>query len=213
MDRSQSPPPRPPSRRDFLRGAAAGAAVTGVAGCVEAQDSAEPALPKIVKTAVAVRLMVNGRPLAVKVEPRTTLLDALRNGQTPAGAPVDLTGAKPVCDRGTCGACTVHLDGRPVYACSVLALDAVGHEIRTVEGLARDGALHPVQEAFVAHDALMCGFCTPGLVMAAAALLEHNRNPSRADITAALDGNLCRCGTYRRVIEAVESAAARLREG
>lgn len=213
MDRSQSPPARPPSRRDFLRGAAAGVAATGVAGCVEAQNSDQPALPKIVKTAVAIRLMVNGRPLAVRVEPRTTLLDALRDGLTPAGAPIDLTGAKPVCDRGTCGACTVHLDGRPVYACSVLALDAVGHEIRTVEGLGRDGALHPVQEAFVAHDALMCGFCTPGFVMAAAALLEHNRNPSRADITAALDGNLCRCGTYRRVIEAVEAAAARLREG
>ncbi|MCC7494770.1 MAG: (2Fe-2S)-binding protein [Fimbriimonadaceae bacterium] len=210
-------PTRTPSRRDFLRGAAVTAAAGGLVGCADAQTAPAAATAKltdkVIRGAVVAPLQVNGQTIEVVVEPRTTLLDALRDGETPAGQDVDHTGAKRVCDRGTCGACSVLLDGKLVYACSVLALDAVGKPIRTVEGLAAGGKLSVVQEEFVKHDGLMCGFCTPGFVMAATALLEQNNNPTRAQIQGALDGNLCRCGTYHRVFEAVDAAAERLRKG
>jgi aerobic-type carbon monoxide dehydrogenase small subunit (CoxS/CutS family) len=156
---------------------------------------------------VPIRLDVNGAPRNLSVEPRTTLLDALRDG-------LDLTGAKKVCDRGTCGACTVLLDGSPAYACSVLAIDAQGRKIATVEGLGgADGALHPLQAAFVEHDAQQCGFCTPGFVMAAKALIDRDPAPTDAAIDHALGGNVCRCGTYAGMRRAVKDGAARMRRG
>lgn len=200
--------PRAPSRRDFLRGAAVGAVATGLLEPREAA-AADHAGPSVSGTVTA-PLKVNGRVIEVDVEPRTTLLDALRDGHTAGGEAVDQTGAKKVCDRGTCGACTVLLDGKPIYACSMLALDAVDHEIETVEGFAAGDELHAVQAAFVEHDALMCGFCTPGFVTSAVALLRDNKAPSRAEIQAALNGNFCRCGTYHRIFEAVADAAGRL---
>ena len=135
----------------------------------------------------------------MEVEPRVTLLDALRHD-------LDVTGAKRVCDRGTCGACTVLVDGKPVYACSMLAIDAQGRKITTVESLA-GSALHPLQQAFVDNDGQQCGFCTPGFVMACKALLDKNPKPTRADVEKGLGGNLCRCGTYVGVREAVAAAA------
>ncbi|MCZ7601187.1 MAG: (2Fe-2S)-binding protein [Gammaproteobacteria bacterium] len=210
-DRSRSP--GGPSRRDFLKGAAAGAAGAGLLTSQEAPAQQAAGGAPLVKGQVTVTLQVNGQARQVRIEPRTTLLDALRDGRDPQGTPLDVTGPKRICDRGSCGGCTVHLDGRTVYACSVLAIDAVGHEIRTIEGLASGEKLHVLQDEFIKHDGLMCGFCTPGFVMSAAKLLETNPSPSRQEIQQALDGNICRCGTYVRVFEAVEAAAARLRQG
>ena len=138
---------------------------------------------------VPVTLNVNGKKLSAELEPRVTLLDALRD-------PFDLTGAKRVCDRGACGACTVLLDGKPVYACSVLAIDAQGAKITTIEALAEGDKLSPVMQAFVAHDAQQCGFCTPGFVVATTHFLQKNPKPSADDIRRGLSGNYCRCGTY-----------------
>jgi xanthine dehydrogenase YagT iron-sulfur-binding subunit len=160
--------------------------------------------------AVPIALSINGKKFQLKVEPRVTLLDALRNfTQVPSGEYVDLTGAKEVCDRSSCGACTVVMGGRAVYACSVLAIEAQGKEIQTVEGLEKDGKLHPVQEAFVSCDGLMCGFCTPGFVVAAKALLDEKPHATRDEIRRGLSGNLCRCGTQNRALEAVLLAAGR----
>ena len=128
-----------------------------------------------------------------------TLLDAARNQ-------LDITGAKRVCDRGSCGACTMIVDGRAVYSCSTLAIEVQGKEIRTVEGLANADGLHPVQQAFCDTDGLMCGFCTPGYVVAAVSMLEKNPNPTPEEARAGLDGNICRCGTYARVLEATLKA-------
>jgi xanthine dehydrogenase YagT iron-sulfur-binding subunit len=149
-----------------------------------------------------VTLTVNGRRLDLQIEPRVTLLDALRNR-------AELTGNKRVCDRGTCGACTMIVDGRAIYSCSTLAIDVQGKAIRTVDGLSTGAALHPVQQAFCDVDALMCGFCTPGFVMAATALLEKYPSPTPEQARRALDGNVCRCGTFVRVMEATLAAAAK----
>jgi xanthine dehydrogenase YagT iron-sulfur-binding subunit len=137
---------------------------------------------------------INGRKLEASLEPRVTLLDALRNH-------LDLTGAKKVCDRATCGACTVLVSGKPVYSCTMLAIEAqsVGEqrvEITTIEGLGTPERMHPLQAAFVEHDAQQCGYCTPGFVVACKAFLDVNPNPSLADVERGLGGNLCRCGTY-----------------
>jgi len=147
---------------------------------------------------VPVRLNVNGRQLNLMIEPRVTLLDALRMR-------ADITGNKRGCDRGACGACTMLVDGRPVYSCSTLAIEVQGKQIRNVDGLATGERLHPVQQAFVDHDALMCGFCTPGFIMASVGLLEKNPNPTPEQIKKGLDGNICRCGTFSRIFEAVSS--------
>jgi aerobic-type carbon monoxide dehydrogenase small subunit (CoxS/CutS family) len=183
------------SRRRFLKTAGVGAA----AGLVGGEGAA--AGPEILGPGpVSLSLKVNGTARSVTVEPRVTLLRALRNH-------LDLTGAKEVCDRGGCGACSVLLDGEPVCSCLMLAADAVGHEITTVEGLGTPEKLSPLQAAFVECDALQCGFCTPGLVVAGTALLRRNPSPSLTDIKQGLAGNLCRCGTYGRVFEAVQKAA------
>jgi aerobic-type carbon monoxide dehydrogenase small subunit (CoxS/CutS family) len=149
-----------------------------------------------------VALNINGKKRTAKVEPRTTLLNTLRNNLDPP-----ITGPKLVCDAGTCGACTVLLDGKPVYSCLVLAIDATGREITTVEGLGSPTALNGVQSAFCEKDALMCGFCTPGFVTTLSAYLKTNPNPGEQEIRDACKGNFCRCGTYPRIFEAALAAA------
>jgi aerobic-type carbon monoxide dehydrogenase small subunit (CoxS/CutS family) len=156
--------------------------------------------------AVPMTLTVNGAPKSVRVEPRTTLANVLRNE-------LDLTGTKIVCDRGSCGGCTVLLDGKPVYSCMLLAADAIGREVKTVEGLAPAGQMDAVQAAFVEKDALMCGFCTPGFVVAVRGLLNENKSPTLEEVQAACAGNICRCGTYPRIFEAALAAAERMRGG
>ena len=195
------------SRRDFLRGsAAAGALGTGILGGtaaiaeLEAAPRTEAGVGIVGPGAVPMTLQINGEMLKASLEPRVTLLDALRDH-------LDLTGAKKVCDRGTCGACTVILDGRTVYACSVLAIEAQGRPIQTVEGLGRPNRLHPLQAAFVENDAQQCGFCTPGFVMAAKALLDKNPHPTLDEVHLGLSGNFCRCGTYAGMRKAVLQAA------
>ena len=150
------------------------------------------------------RLQVNGEPRECAISPHTTLLDALRIG-------LRLTGSKQGCDKGDCGACTVLLDGRPVLACITLALVAEGRSVVTVEGLAERGTLHPLQDAFDACGGAQCGFCTPGMLMSAAALLERTLNPTRGDIALALSGNLCRCTGYTKIYDSVERAAEQMR--
>jgi xanthine dehydrogenase YagT iron-sulfur-binding subunit len=185
------------SRRDFMKISGVGVALPLVLG------------PKMVEAAgeevavhgpgkVPIALTVNGKKLTAQLEPRVTLLDALRNN-------FDLTGAKRVCDRGVCGACTVLMDGKTVYACAVLAIDAQGKNITTIEGLAKGDALTPVMQAFVAHDAQQCGFCTPGFVVAMRAAFDKNPNASPAEIEDALAGNICRCGTYEQMRHAIAS--------
>lgn len=149
---------------------------------------------------VPLALTVNGKKYAAEVEPRVTLLEALRGD-------LDLTGSKRVCDRATCGACTVIVDGKPAYSCSVLAIEAQGKAVTTVEGLMQGDKLHPVQQAFIDNDAQQCGFCTPGFVVACKAFLDKNPNPTPEQIEHGLGGNLCRCGTYVGVRAAVMQAA------
>jgi xanthine dehydrogenase YagT iron-sulfur-binding subunit len=149
---------------------------------------------------VPLKLSINGKSYNAEVEPRVTLLEALRNE-------LDLTGAKRVCDRATCGACTMIVDGKPVYSCSVLAIEAQGKSITTVEGLMQGETLHPVQQAFIDNDAQQCGFCTPGFVVASKAFLDKNPNPTPEQVKRGLGGNLCRCGTYVGVRAAVAQAA------
>jgi xanthine dehydrogenase YagT iron-sulfur-binding subunit len=145
---------------------------------------------------VPIRLTIDGQTKTLEVEPRVTLLDAMRDR-------LDITAQKRVCDRGSCGACTVLVDGKTAYACTLLAIDMQGKAVKTVASLAQGTVLHPVQQAFCDHDGLMCGFCTPGFVLSAVALLEKNPSPTAEQARAALDGNICRCGTYPRVVEAV----------
>ncbi|HKD78971.1 MAG TPA: (2Fe-2S)-binding protein [Candidatus Angelobacter sp.] len=187
------------SRRDFLKISGVGAAVplvSHVSALALAEDQAGIQGPG----KVPVSLTVNGKKLNAQLEPRVTLLDALRDQ-------FDLTGAKRVCDRGTCGACTVLLDGKAVYSCSVLAIDAQNHEITTVEGLGEPVRLHPIQQAFVDNDAQQCGFCTPGFVVATKAFLDSHPNPTLEQIKHGLGGNFCRCGTYAGMRAAVMQAA------
>ncbi len=152
-----------------------------------------------------IQLAVNGQTHDLVVRPARTLLDVLRDD-------LGLTGAKRGCDLGACGACAVLLDGRPVNSCLTLAVEAAGHEILTIEGLAEAGALHPVQEAFVEHGAVQCGFCTPGLVLAVTALLDERAEPEDAEIREALSGNVCRCTGYVKIFDAVHAAARRMRQ-
>ena len=184
------------SRRNFLKSTG----VVGVAATVvsSAQSAAQGGPRELGPGAVPVRLNVNGRPVDLRIEPRVTLLDALRMR-------ADLTGNKRGCDRGTCGACTMLVDGRPIYSCSTLAIEVQGKQIRTVDGLASGDTLHPVQQAFCDKDALMCGFCTPGFIMASVGLLEKHPSPTPEQIRKGLDGNICRCGTFSRIFEAVSS--------
>jgi xanthine dehydrogenase YagT iron-sulfur-binding subunit len=176
------------SRRDFMKISAVTAAVPLVLGTKVVEAAGEDVTVHG-PGKVPITLNVNGKKLSAELEPRVTLLDALRG-------PFDLTGAKRVCDRGACGACTVLLDGKPVYACSVLAIDTQGAKITTIEALAEGDSLSPVMQAFVAHDAQQCGFCTPGFVVATTHFLQQHPKPTAEDIRHGLSGNYCRCGTY-----------------
>lgn len=190
------------SRRSFLKsfGTTAAVAATAQVEAVAAELAKANSEKLQGPGAVPITLNVNGKPLSLQVEPRVTLLEALREHAS-------FTGAKEVCDRASCGACTVFLDDKPIYACSKLAIDAQGHRITTVEGLAPPGKLTNVQQAFIDEDGLMCGFCTPGFVMSVTALLKQNPKPSAEQVKQACSGNLCRCGTYPRVMQAAFKAA------
>jgi xanthine dehydrogenase YagT iron-sulfur-binding subunit len=183
------------SRRAFLKTVGVTGVATGVIGGVDAGAQGGGPAP-VGPGAVPITLTIDGKPHKLEVEPRVTLLDAMRDR-------LDKTGLKRVCDRGSCGACTAIVDGRTVYTCSMLAIEAQGRDIRTIEGLAQGTALHPVQQAIVEHDGTMCGFCTPGFVMSAVALLEKHPKPTVEQVREGLDGNICRCGTYKGLLEAV----------
>lgn len=190
-----------PSRRDFLKGA--GVTVSGSIIAGQLAIASPPSAEKggiVGPGEVPITLRVDGKSRQLKVEPRVTLLDALRDR-------LDVTGSKKVCDRATCGACTMHMDGKPVYACTVLAIEADGHDITTIEGIAPVGQLHPVSAAFVNHDGQQCGFCTSGFVMACVAFLKRNPSPTMDDVKKGMGGNLCRCGTYHGIRHAVLQAS------
>ena len=194
------------SRRGFLGGVGVGSGVLS-GGILETAEAAT----KAAKTdggagsqagpdAVPITLKLNGKATQLTVEPRVTLLDALRNT-------LAMTGAKRVCDRGTCGACTMIVNGRTMYSCTILAIDAQGKDIQTIEGIAAPGKLHPVSAAFVENDGQQCGYCTPGFVMAVKGFVERHPNCTQADVERGLGGNLCRCGTYVGVRKAALQAA------
>lgn len=194
-------------RRGFLKGAgisAAGASVLDGVNLLAKEVEKSKEAPTVGPDRVPVSLHINGKSHRLLIEPRTTLADALRYE-------LGLTGTKVVCDRGSCSACTVMLDNTPVCSCLTLAVDVGNRKVTTIEGLSQNGQLHPVQAAFVEHDALQCGFCTPGMVMSCAALLQRNPNPTLADVKLATSGNICRCGTYPKVFDATLAAAGSTR--
>jgi len=196
------------SRRSFLRGSAlttAGATLltntTALAAKAQTEDGPLlSSLPSLGPDVVPITLHINGTTETIRAEPRMTLAEALRG-------PLGLTGTKIACNRGACSACTVWLDGQPVCACMMLAIDVGERVITTIEGLAHGDDLHPVQQAFIDHDALQCGFCTPGMIMSCAALLEHTGEPTAENVRTAISGHYCRCGTYPHVIDATLAAA------
>jgi aerobic-type carbon monoxide dehydrogenase small subunit (CoxS/CutS family) len=197
------------SRRGFLKGAGFTAAGTALLDGVqafssEASSAPHPGVTEMGPDPASVRLSVNGKEHTLQIEPRTTLADALR-------IHLGMTGTKIICDHGACSGCTVWLDKMPVNSCLTLAVDAIGHEVTTIEGLSAGSDPHPLQTAFVKHDAMQCGFCTPGMVMSCAALLEKNPHPSEQDVRHAISGNLCRCGTYPRIFAATLEAAGNAR--
>jgi len=199
MSQDRSEPRGGLSRREFLKGSGAAAAVTALthppaAGAAEERPATDAAVfgPGPVK----IELRVNGTKMTTNVEPRVTLLDALRNY-------LDVTGCKRVCDRGSCGACTVMVDGKTVYACTMLALEARGKEIRTAESLYKDGQLDEIPSAFVAADAQQCGFCTPGFVVSMRAVFDKHPHPTPEQVEEGLAGNICRCGTYEQMRHAI----------
>ena len=199
------------SRRSFLKGVGTGTVAATVAPSVliGSEKAADAQAGEAVASAT-IQLNINGEPYQVEVEARTTLLTVLRDGIDTSGNNVDLTGAKLICDRGECGGCTVMVDGKSVYACMMLAMDAQDKQITTVEGIADGENLHPVQEAFIQHDALMCGFCTPGFIVSSAALLSENAKPTLEEIKVGLSGNTCRCGTYPFIFDAVKTASKKM---
>jgi xanthine dehydrogenase YagT iron-sulfur-binding subunit len=161
-----------------------------------------PAAAAVGSDVLEVTLRINGAEHSLRLDPRTTLLDALREH-------LGLTGTKKGCDLGQCGACTVLVDGRRINACLTLAVMQQGKDITTIEGLARDGALHPLQAAFIEHDGFQCGYCTPGQIMSAVGLLAEGRTQSDAEIREFMSGNICRCGAYTKIVAAIRSVAAR----
>ena len=199
------------SRRSFLKGAGGGVVAGALAGGLAQPSTPEGVVPQEVSAPGAstvslsgkhqIALQVNGEQVLVDVEPQTTLLGALRHHVSPP-----MTGTKEVCDRGSCGACTVIVDGRPVYSCMQLADDMPGHAIRTIEGIGTPDNLSPVQEEFCRFDGLMCGFCTPGFIVASTACLEKHGAPDVDTIKRELSGNVCRCGTQTHIIRAVQAA-------
>lgn len=196
------------SRRGFLKGVGAGAVATGlVKGTSETPEAAAQSAGKTIGPgSVPITLNINGEQKKLQVEPRVTLLDVLRNR-------LNITGAKKVCDRGTCGACTVLMDGEVVYACSILAIEAEGSAIATVESLGTTEQLSDVQKAFIEHDGLQCGFCTPGFVVATTDFVQKHPGATLEDVRNGMGGNFCRCGTYKGITEAALDAAKALKGG
>ncbi|HEX8078472.1 MAG TPA: 2Fe-2S iron-sulfur cluster-binding protein [Chthoniobacterales bacterium] len=194
----------PATRRRFLKQVAGTGAVIGIGpalmgmGSVEAAESTAPMAIATAK----VRLKINGKEHALEIDPRTTLLDALREH-------LELTGSKKGCDHGQCGACTVLVNGRRINSCLSLALVHEGDQITTIEGLAKGDELHPVQAAFLEHDGFQCGYCTPGQICSAVACIAEGHAKSDADIRGWMSGNLCRCGAYPNIVAAVKEAAAK----
>jgi aerobic-type carbon monoxide dehydrogenase small subunit (CoxS/CutS family) len=196
------------SRRGFLKGAGVTAATTVIESANALARETKDALHHdraVGPGAVPVKLHVNGQEHSVTIEPRYTLAETLRDN-------LGLTGTKVGCDRGACSACTVWIDKTPALACMTLAIDAVGRQITTIEGLSHGDTMHQLQAAFVKHDAMQCGFCTPGMVMSCAALLDRNSNPKLEDVKHAVSGNLCRCGTYPKVFAATLDVAQQRKE-
>ena len=191
------------TRRDLIATGTAGTVMLPLTQAEAAPAPAASAQPSAAGPGlVDIELRVNGAPLRLRVDGRTSLLDALRDH---AG----LTGSKKGCDMGSCGACTVHLDGERVVSCLVLAQRAQGHAVTTIEGLGHEGALHTMQAAFVEHDGLQCGYCTPGQIMSATALLREGHAGSDPEIREWMSGNICRCGAYPNIVAAIRDAAAR----
>lgn len=186
------------SRRQFVETTGAGLVVASSVP-LAAQEAGHADAPLAPRTSI--KLAVNGTEHHIDVEDRWTLVEVLRDH-------LGLTGTKIGCDRGECGACTVLLDGKPVYSCSQLAVWADGRTVQTVEGLARGEHLHPLQEAFIEHDGPQCGYCTSGQLMSAKALLDRNPHPTEDEIRHAMTGNICRCSNYNRYVEAVLAASA-----
>ena len=196
------------SRRSFIKGVGTGTvAATVVPTILVGDEKIAEAQTDEATTSAEIQLNINGKLYEIEVESRTTLLTVLRDGIDTNGNNVDLTGAKLICDKGECGGCTILVDDKPVYACMMLAMDAQDIQITTVEGIADGDDLHPVQEAFIKHDAMMCGFCTPGFVVSSVALLNENKKPTLDEIKDGLSGNTCRCGTYPFIFDAVETAS------
>ena len=188
------------SRRGFLKGLGVGSVATGLLAPAGVKEMLAAEGGVVGPDELPLTLKINGQNRNLNAEPRVTLLDALRNR-------LDLTGCKKVCDRGTCGACTVLVDGQPVYSCSMLAIEAEGREITTIEGIGTPERMNSVQKAFVKHDAQQCGFCTPGFVVACTAFARKHPNATLDQARAGLGGNLCRCGTYAGMMLAAVDAA------
>ena len=190
------------SRRDFLKGMGTSAIATSITTSPLSLPSiAEAAPPPAVREAW-IQLNINDKAHRLKVKSHWTLLDVLRKK-------IGLTGTKKFCDRGSCGACTVIMDGKAVYACSRLAIEADNKKILTIEGLLQEGKLHPIQEAFLEHDGMQCGFCTSGQIMAVKALLDKNPRPTQEEIKEGLAGNICRCSAYPKILKSAMAAAQR----
>ena len=201
-DKEKGKNPLDISRRDFLKGMGTSAIATSIAASPLSLPSAAEAAPPPAVREAYIQLNVNDKTRRVKVKAHWTLLDVLRKE-------MGLTGTKKFCDRGSCGACTVIMDGKAVYACSRLAIEADNKKILTVEGLLQGGKLHPIQEAFLEHDGLQCGFCTSGQIMSVKALLDKNPRPSQEDIKEGLSGNICRCSAYPKILKSAMAAAQR----
>jgi xanthine dehydrogenase YagT iron-sulfur-binding subunit len=201
-DKEKGKNPLNVSRRDFLKGMGTSAIATSIAASpLSLPSSAEAAPPPALKEAW-IQINVNDKIHRLKVKSHWTLLDVLRKE-------IGLTGTKKFCDRGSCGACTVIMDGKAVYACSRLAIEVDGKKILTIEGLLQGEKLHPIQEAFLEHDGMQCGFCTPGQIMSVKALLDKNPRPTQEDIKEGLSGNICRCSAYPKILKSAMAAAQR----
>ena len=204
--KSGAKPGKSITRRSFIRGAGlstAGSVLLTTNAFALANKEELTTTKEFGPDAMTIKMKVNGITKSLSVEPRTTLASALRDH-------LELTGTKVVCDRGSCSACTVYLDGKPVNSCMLSVFDVGEKEVTTIEGIAKNGELHPVQQAFIEHDASQCGYCTPGMVMSCVHLVDNNTAPNLEDVKNATRGNLCRCGTHPHVFKATLDASKKM---